>query len=41
MTSFRKAAQAEGYMVKGGAFKPLPKKGTAAYKKIKTRAASM
>ena len=32
-----KASKAEGYMKKGVGFKPLPKKGTAAYKKIRTR----
>lgn len=36
-----KAAKAEGYMVKGAGFKPLPKKGTAGYKAIVARVAKM
>lgn len=35
-----RAAKAEGYLVEGE-FKPLPKKGTPAHKKIKARAARM
>ena len=34
-SSFVKAAKKLGYMKKGAAFRPLPKKGTPAYKKIK------
>ena len=36
--SFMKAAQSMGYLQKGS-FKPLPKKGTAEYNKIKARQA--
>lgn len=36
LAKWRAAAKAEGYMVKG-AYKPLPKKGTAAYKRILKR----
>ena len=32
-----KAARSEGYMKKGTNFKPLPKKGTAAYMKIRAK----
>ena len=34
-SSFVKAAKKLGYMKKGAVFKPLPKKGTPEYKKIK------
>ena len=34
LATFAAAARKEGYMKKGAAFKPLPRKGTAAYKKI-------
>ena len=33
--AWRQACVKHGYMVKGGAFKPVPKKGTAEYKKIR------
>ena len=31
---FVEAAQKEGYLKKGGAFRPLPRKGTSEYEKI-------
>ena len=37
MRAFMEAAKAEGFMKKGEKFKPLPKKGTAAYKRIMKR----
>lgn len=35
--AWSKAAKLEGYMKKGEGFKPLPKKGTKEYKKIRAR----
>ena len=40
LRNFLKAAKEEGFMKKGE-FKKLPKKGSASYKKIKTRADAM
>jgi hypothetical protein len=37
LNKYRRAAQAEGFLVKGSSFKALPKKGSAAYKRIKAR----
>ena len=37
LKNWLKAARAEGFMKKGAGFKPLPKKGSAAYKKIRAR----
>jgi len=37
MSKWMRAAKAEGYMVKGAAFKPLPKKGSAGYLAIMRR----
>jgi len=34
--TFIEAAQKNGFMKKGAIFKPLPKKGTTAYNKIKS-----
>ena len=33
--TFIQSAQKHGFMKKGAAFKPLPKRGTTAYNKIK------
>ena len=37
MKTFIQAAQSLGYMKKGGAFKPLPKKGSKEYAQIKAK----
>jgi len=37
LQAWRASAREEGYLKKGAAFKPLPKKGTKAYRKIKAR----
>ena len=34
MKTFIKAAQSQGFLKKGGSFKPLPKKGTKQYDAI-------
>ena len=34
--TFIQAAQKHGFMTKGASFRPLPKKGTTAYNKIKS-----
>ena len=41
LNKFRRAAQAEGYMKKGGGFRPLPKRGSAPYRAIKKRMEKM
>jgi len=37
MSAWRRALKEFGYMQKGSAFKPVPKKGTAAYNQVRKR----
>ena len=38
-TTFLEAARKEGFMKSGGSFKPLPKRGSEAYNRIKKQMA--